>query len=720
MKFLPWLFTLFSQAVLAQTVSTVILIDQFGYLPDATKTAVIKNPKTGFDSAKPFTPGTVYQVIDKQTGQPVYESAPVLFNNGITDAASGDQLWWFDFTPLSARGEYYILDKEKNIQSYPFRIGNDVYEKVLEQAVRMFFYQRAGCEKQAQYAGAEWADGASHTGTRQDKNCRLYNKKDDPTTERDLHGGWFDAGDYNKYTNWACSYIESLLLSYFENPDIWTDETNIPESGNGLPDVLDEVKWGMDWLLRMQEQDGSVLSVMGLSHASPPSAANGQSLYGPATTMSAFSAVKAYSLGYKAYNQIGLTDYAEKLKTAALKAWEWAEQHPNVLFHNNSNTNGSSGLGAGDQEVTGDHNRAAIRLAAALYLYEVTADRRYLNIFETGYTVLPLFAWSNDMQQYWSSDHFLCLYYLSLAGISEIIKNRIINAFTIAANKTGNYAGQIGKDGYRSFIKDYNWGSNQYKSNYGLTFYLFADKSVEPAKNSLYSEAALDYLHYIHGVNPLGLVYLTNMNRYGASNSLTEIYHTWFDHHSAQWNKVTETTPGPAPGYLAGGPNENYQWDGCCPNGCGSTVNNAICRSEEIPVNQPPAKMYKDFNTSWPLNSWQITEPMGAYQVAYIRLLSKFISKNGNNANTPITIHPEATPPSIYPIPAKETVQIQLDNELIRKVEIFDIQSRSLLNQPTDSNHVVIHTGALSSGFYFVQITTDTHRFMSKLIIINK
>ncbi len=613
-----------------QNISTTILIDQFGYLPQATKTAVIKNPQIGFDSLQSFMPGNIYQVIDKQRNQPVFEGAPVLFNNGNTDIASGDQIWWFDFSPLSIPGEYYILDKEKNVRSYPFRIGDNVYNEVLKHAVRMFFYQRAGCEKPAQFAGAGWADNASHIGPLQDKNCRLYNKKDDATTERDLHGGWYDAGDYNKYTNWACLYIETLLFSYLENPDIWTDDYNIPESGNGVPDILDEAKWGMDWLLRMQEDDGSVLSIVGLSEASPPSAAKGQSLYGPASTTASFSASKAFAVGYKAYKQIGMTDYAEKLKIAALKAWDWAEQHPNVIFHNNSSAYGSTGLGAGDQETDAPHKRTAIRITAALYLYEITNDRQFLSIFENEYTVLPLFAGGNDMQQYYSTDHFLCLYYLSLNGISETVKNKIINTLKTAANKPGDYAGKIGRDGYRSFIKEYNWGSNRYKSYYGLTFYLLADKSIEPDKSRLYTDAAQDYLHYIHGVNPFGFVYLTNMNRYGASNSITEIFHYWFNHNSEKWNKVSDTTPGPAPGYLSGGPNEHYKWDNCCPFGCEYNANTATCFSEEIPVNQPPAKMYKDFNTRWPLNSWEITEPMGNYQVAYIRLLSKFVSNKGN------------------------------------------------------------------------------------------
>ncbi|GHV55591.1 hypothetical protein FACS1894182_00140 [Bacteroidia bacterium] len=703
-------------ALQGQTVSPNILIDQFGYLPNSVKTAVIKNPKTGSDNNQPFIPGSVYRVINIQNSQPVFEGKPALYNTGATDTPSGDQIWWFDFSTVSVPGRYYILDVANNRKSYSFTIDEKVYNEVLKQAVRMFFYQRVGFEKEARYAGVGWADGASHLKPLQDKNCRLYNKPNDASTERDLHGGWFDAGDYNKYTNWAASYIETMLLAYLENPNVWTDDYNLPESGNGIPDLLDEAKWGMDWLLRMQETNGSVLCVMGLSGGSPPSSVTGQSLYGPATTMATLSAVKAFALGCKVYNRLGMTEYAEKLRNSALKAWEWAKQNPNVIFHNNSSGNGSAGLAAGDQEIEESYNREAVRITAALYLYEITGDKQYLSVFENGYTVLPLIAWNSDMQQYWSSDHFLCFYYLSLDGISETVKNRIITALKTAFNRPDNYAGKLGKDGYRSFIKDYNWGSNKYKSDYGMTFYFFADRSLEPAKNRQYADAAEDYIHYIHGVNPMGLVYLTNMNSCGASKSLTEIYHTWFCDKSAKWDKAGVSTYGPAPGYLSGGPNENYKWDGCCPQNCGSSGNNAVCNSEIIPVNQPAAKMYKDFNTNWPLNSWEVTEPMGAYQIAYIRLLSKYAARSLNNGMEAVNSLTEPAP-EIFPNPAQGIINIRFIKESVRSWELFDAQMHLLHKGKANGHFTQVDVSAFPANVYFLRIATERKSYLQQVII---
>jgi hypothetical protein len=318
----------------AQNISKNIIVDQFGYLPDATKIAVIKNPQTGFDANEKFSPGANYAVVDALSKEKVFTAAPKAWNNGATDASSGDKAWWFDFSTVTAIGKYYILDVDQNLRSFDFQISPAVYNDVLKHAVRTFFYQRVGFAKEEKYAGKEWADGASHIGPLQDKNCRLFNKKSDATTERDVSGGWYDAGDFNKYTRWTADYVMEMMYAYLENPSAWTDDYNIPESGNGIPDLLDEAKWGADHLLRLQNEDGGVLSVVGVSHASPPSAAKGQSLYGPASTSATLNSAAAYAFASKVFSSLGLADYAEQLKTSAVKAWVWAEANPKVLFRN--------------------------------------------------------------------------------------------------------------------------------------------------------------------------------------------------------------------------------------------------------------------------------------------------------------------------------------------------------------------------------------------------
>jgi endoglucanase len=266
----------------------VIVVDQFGYPTKASKIAVIRDPKLGYDNAAHFTPGATYALVDQSTGKIAKQGPPTPWNGGPTDSMSGDKVWWFDFSDVTAPGTYAVVDIDKGLRSPEFQIDDRVYRNVLKLAVRMYFYQRAGFKKTAETAGSDWADAASHMGPGQDPQTRPWQARRASNSEasqiKDLHGGWFDAGDYNKYTSWTAHNVIVLLRAYSENPTAFGDDSGIAESGNGVPDILDEVKWALDWLARMQNTDGSLLCVQGLDQASPPSAATGPSYYGPATT----------------------------------------------------------------------------------------------------------------------------------------------------------------------------------------------------------------------------------------------------------------------------------------------------------------------------------------------------------------------------------------------------------------------------------------------------
>jgi hypothetical protein len=622
-----WLTALFP-SLMAQSVNRFIIVDQFGYLPESQKIAVIKDPHTGFDAAEAFTPGENYVVVDALSGTPVYRGQPVIWNSGNTDASSGDKAWHFDFSSVSGTGNYYILDSVNNVRSYEFRIASDIYHEILKQAVRTFFYQRVGFPKEAQYAGEEWADGASHMGPLQDKNCRVYNDKNNAGTARDVSGGWYDAGDLNKYTNWTSGYVVEMMKAYKENPNAWGDNYNIPESGNGIPDLLDEAKWGIDHLLRMQEPDGGVLCIVSEDGASPPSAATRQSVYGPATTSAAFNTAAALAIASRVYRSVNLVGYSDTLIRQAEKAWQWGILHPAVIFHNNSASNGSQGVGAGDQEED-DYGRQMSKLEAACFLFEATGKTAYRNYFDSNYDDAHMIQW-NFAFPYEFVVQDLLLYYTTISGATNSVSNAIKNVYKNAmSGNTENFpAYYSSKDPYRAHMVEYTWGSNNQKGAVGGMFYNIIYYSIDAAKNQDARDAAEGYVHYIHGVNPLNLVYLSNMYAFGGDSSANEFYHTWFTDKSAKWDRVGTSLYGPPPGFVPGGPNPSYNWDGCCDERtCGSTGNNSLCDSENLtpPLNQPKQKSYKDFNNNWPLNSWSVTENSCGYQISYIRLLSKFV-----------------------------------------------------------------------------------------------
>jgi endoglucanase len=602
-----------------------IMVDQFGYLSTLNKVAVLRDPVVGYDAADAYTPGTTLQVVNTATNTVVYSGAPVAWQNGATDTSSGDRAWQFDFSAVTAPGTYQIVDPGKKVRSYTFEIGDNVYRKVLVQAVRMFFYQRLGQARSVANAGAKWADGASNLGPGQDPQARRFLDKTNPATERDLRGGWADAGDFNKYTSWAAGYTQELLDAYRQNPTVWTDDFNIPESGNGIPDLLDEAKWGLDWLKRMQNPDGSVLSIVGVGGASPPSVDTGPSYYGDANTSATLAAAAAFAEGAKVLGSLNnpvMNIYAADLLQRAKNAYNWALANPNVVFQNSDPASGTSGLGVGQQE-TGDEGRKLLRMHAAIKLYAATGDAAYRPYIDANYTLGQMFRhWS--LSGFSAGDARPLLYYASLPGATP----------SVAADIRGRYQDLMGRsnydnwgaidsqrDPYRAQIGSYTWASNATKANAGTLFTEEAYYGIGQRTAAQSNNAAADYLHYLHGVNPFGKVYLTNMYAFGAKNSVNQIWHTWF-FDGTKWDDAKTSLYGPAPGYLVGGPvGSQWDWDGGCPgvsSKCGST-------RPTPPYGQPAQKTYLDFNSGWPLNSWSVSEPSNGYQVAYIRLLARFV-----------------------------------------------------------------------------------------------
>ncbi|MEL7146186.1 MAG: glycoside hydrolase family 9 protein, partial [Bacteroidota bacterium] len=443
--------------------------------------------------------------------------------------------------------------------------------------------------------------------------------------EKDLRGGWYDAGDYNKYTPWTSSYVIEMLRAYEENPDVWADNYCLPYSSNGIPDLIDEAKWGLDYLMRLQETDGSMISVVSLDHSSPPSSADGQSLYGAANTISALAGAAAFAHGARVFSSLGMADYSNQLLESATKAWDWADANPSVIWRNNDAAFNSVGIGAGQQE-TDDYGRLAYKFRAAVYLFEATEQTKYRDFIDANYQQIHLVLW-NFAFPFEQENQEAILYYSSLPEATPSVSQAIKTAYRNAMESDENFGAlNSERDPYLAYLKDYVWGSNGTKSRKGLMFADYVRHEVNSGRNAEAMRAAERYVHYIHGLNPLNFCYLSNMLDYGADQGVTQFYHAWFDD-GTEWDITGVSRHGPAPGFLVGGANPTYDWDGCCPGGCSGNVCDADLRNQIR--SQPDQKAYYDFNTSWPMNSWSLSENSGGYQMAYIRLLSKFVDAEG-------------------------------------------------------------------------------------------
>ena len=610
---------LFTNFLFAQ--SPFIQVDQFGYLPDATKVAVLSDPQVGANAALSYTPPMQLEVRDAATNTTVFTGNRTIWNAGATHSQSGDRGWWFDFSSVTAPGSYYVYDPVNNESSATFDIAPDVYEEVVKAAFKMFYYNRCNDAKVVPYAGANWTDGNNFP---QDTNTRYIFDQGNIALEKDLRGGWFDAGDYNKYVTFTTTVMHNLLWAYRENPSFFGDDWNIPESGNGIPDILDEIKWELDWLLKMTNADGSVHIKMGSKNyaentAYPPSANTDMRYYGPTCSSASISNASVFAHAAKVFAQFqSRSAYATQLEANAIQTWAYVLPLLNAGTLDTTCDNGEIVAGDADWNVALQRENAVL---AAVHLYDLTGDATYENYVATHYSDVEMIQ-NTFLSTYKIPIQDAMLLYTKLPNITSSVAATITNAAT--TDSGNNWNGYYGFDEnnhpdlYRAYMPDwsYHWGSCQSSAGYGVLNLQMAKYAINPASEDSYRAKAKEMLHYFHGVNPLGTVYLSNMYTFGAERSANEIYHTWF-YDGSNWDNALTSLYGPAPGFVVGGPNANFSVGTLSP-----------------PSDEPMQKAYLDFNDGYPNSSWEITEPAIYYQAIYLRLAA-------NIANTDVQVSPK-------------------------------------------------------------------------------
>ena len=604
---LPVLCSSVALAVPTAPVQPLIQLDQFGYLPDSRKIAVLADPQTGYDSALAYSPGPTLEVRKWQNDAIVLTAAPTAWNGGAVHAQSGNSVKWLDFTAVTGWGSYYLFDPANNVRSHRFDIRDDVYRLPLKHAARVFFYQRSGFGKTVPHVDARWTDAASHLGAGQDTQCRLVTDPGNAALAKNLAGGWFDAGDFNKYVNFTHTTLHNLLFAYQHHPAIWTDDTGIPESGNGRPDLLDEILWELDWLKRMQQADGSVLSKVSVTQfqsASPPSADSAARRYGSASTTATLTTASIFAHASRVFASAGQATASADFLNRAVLAWNWAAAYPAIIYTN-------AGFQSANPEVSSAEGSAR-KLTAAIHLYAASGDTGYRSYVDANYLSAQPMAWFY-FYPFEAAVQDALMEYAALPGATTAVKNEIRSRKQTSMNGAESLAAFTNRtDAYRAFLKDgdHVWGSNQVKSSQGLIFQAQLTYNLDPANVANYRSAAEGFLHYLHGTNPLGLVFLTNMNPHGAEKSCDEMYHGWFGDGTVFDSALTSPN-GPVPGFVTGGVNTTFAPDG--------SYSGPLLAP---PLNQPVLKSYRDWNTSFPQNSWQISEPAIYYQAAYLRLLA--------------------------------------------------------------------------------------------------
>lgn len=273
-----------------------ILINRQGYRIGSTKVAVFAGEELPEE----------FYVIDAVTGERCYTG--ILEDRGYNNEEL-EYNSYGDFSELTRPGTYYIEAPVLG-RSYPFVIDDGVYDGIFREACKQYYYNRCGITLTARYAG-ERAHNACHTG-----KAVL---REDTSVSMDVSGGWHQDENGRKDVVTAAQAMSVMLLSYELYGSSFTDDMEIPESGNGIPDILDEIRYEAEWLLKMQDQQtGAVYA--GVTVYSQ----NRDSYVEPATAEAekAFAMCLAkFSYVYQPYD----TQYATDCLRAADRAWKHAQ-----------------------------------------------------------------------------------------------------------------------------------------------------------------------------------------------------------------------------------------------------------------------------------------------------------------------------------------------------------------------------------------------------------
>lgn len=481
-----------------------IIVNQVGYLLDAQKIAVFRGEDTD----------TQFEVVDTATKKVVYTGE---ITGSIQNATAVETDRYGDFSAVTAAGTYVIRTASQK-DSYSFRIAEDVYSDLLKDAVRMMFTQRCGVELTSDEVG-EFAHAACHT-----ELATIYGTEE----TIDVSGGWHDAGDYGRYVVAAANTAAEMLLAYEENPDLFGDDTKIPESGNGVPDVLDEVRYCLDWMFKMQNEEGGVYHKVTCAEFPAyvmPEEEIDPLIVCPVSKTATADFAGLMAMAYDIYGDID-KEYAQRCLDSAEKAWEFLESGGGTLI-----TENPDGISTGAYE---DTSCADERYWAAAQLYKATGKAVYKTAFEGAaeQKVYNGFGWQG-------MGHFGNIAYLSMdaSKTDAAVVEKIHKAVLAEADAIMTSAAQ---DGYGVAMENYYWGSNMTVMNQGLVLMLAENIASDPA----YQNHAGEHLNYVLGKNPKATSYVTG---YGTVSPL-------HPHHRP--SMVTKTVIN---GMVVGGPNQKLE-----------------------------------------------------------------------------------------------------------------------------------------------------------------
>jgi endoglucanase len=534
----PLCFLIFiSQNTRAQDSLTGIRLDQEGFYPKAPKIAVLAgyfNKSSSYSQNK-----TSFYIIRENNSDTVFRGELSAIRLSLNSSL---QTRTADFSTLAQTGLYRVT-VAGCCSSAPFLIKEKVHHPTAVSSLKAFYYQRASMPLESVYAG-RWSRAMGHPDDSVIIHPSAVSNYRKAGSIISTPGGWYDAGDYNKYiVNSGISM--GTLLSAYEDFKLYFDTLyiNIPALEKHIPDILNEILYNLRWMLSMQDpEDGGVYNKCTNASFDPmimPDKAR-QPRYvvqkGTAATLDLAAVAAQAARIYKNYIR-DLPGLSDSCLHAAEKAWSWAEAHPGLAYDQNAMnqlyTPKVNTGGYGDRKFSDEW------FWASSELFITTGERKYQD---------TIISHMNDHfgLPSWSETGLLGYYSLlrtkekhDSRTLNDTIRTRLVRMADEYIRNSQNNAFLTVMGGRKS---DFVWGSNANAANQGIllirVYFITHDRS--------YLDAALGNLEYICGRNATGYCFITGIGSHSPMHP----------HHRPS---VADDIADPVPGLLAGGPNPGEQ-----------------------------------------------------------------------------------------------------------------------------------------------------------------
>ncbi|MWA08271.1 glycoside hydrolase family 9 protein [Streptomyces sp. BA2] len=578
--------------------TSAVRVNQVGYLPDGPKRATVVTTATQ---------SLTWQLRDA-SGTVVASGATVPRG---ADTPSGQSVQVADFSSYRGTGSGYVLAVDGS-GSVPFDIRANLYDALRSDAMAFFYHQRSGIPIDASLAGSAYARPAGHLGVAPNKgDTSVPCQATVCDYTQDVRGGWYDAGDHGKYVvNGGISTW--LMVNSFERAKragkdaaLGDSTLRVPERDNGVPDVLDEARWELDFLMRMQVPENKPYAGMAFHKihdadwtgmpTRPEQDAQPRELHRPSTaaTLNLAAAAAQCARVFRPYDAA----LADRCLSAARRAWTAARANPALYAPDSDSTGGGA---YGDTKVTDEFYWAAAEL------YATTGDSDYRDaVTDSSWHTSPTafsdygFGWADTA----------ALGRLTLAtvpnGLPASDRDRVRASVTAAAD---GYLSRMADQGYAVPVPadGYFWGSNGAVAGDAIVLAV----AGELTGNERYRTGALETMDYLLGRNAIGQSYVSG---YGEKSSRNQ-------HHRFWAHQLDASLPNPPAGSLAGGPNSALQdpvaqekLAGCAPAACyiddiGSYSTNEVAVNWNAPLAWLAAYAAERSSTG---------EPTGACAVTY-------------------------------------------------------------------------------------------------------